>query len=104
MTEDAKAHTASGAGNFFDRSDRPIENISKFQADHNLYVVSPYVAAHLATRSFKALGSEPGTYIYTGNKLNFIIVPPALFQGASKAGAAHMIHYLAEEFKDEGHK
>jgi hypothetical protein len=67
--------------------------------------VSAYVAAHLAIKSFAMLSPQsPKTFIYTGNKLPFMIVPPLLSQGAGKAGAAHLIHYLAEEHKDSGYK
>ena len=88
----------------FDRSASPSSEIAALQADYDANVVSAYVAARLAVDSFNHVNAGPGTYIYTGNKLNFIVVPPLLSLGIGKAGAAHMIHYLAEEYKDQGHK
>ncbi|KAL7911508.1 hypothetical protein GGI35DRAFT_491688 [Trichoderma velutinum] len=81
------------------------EQIAGFQRDNNINIVSAYVAAHLATKSFAALSSESSkTFIYTGNKLPFMIVRPLLSQGVGKAGAAHLMHYLAEDYKESGYK
>lgn len=79
--------------------------ISSFQSDNNVNIVSGYAAAHLALKSFAVLpeGSSK-TFIYTGNKLPFMIVRPLMTGGVGKAAAAHLIHYLAEEHKDKGYK
>lgn len=100
----ADSNIASGSANMFDRAASPGSEIAALQADYNANVVSAYIAARLAVDSFNHVNAGPGTYIYTGNKLNFIVVPPLLSLGIGKAGAAHMIHYLAEEYKDQGHK
>mgnify|MGYP002347862830 CR=1 FL=1 len=104
QTAKTEPRIASGAASFFNRETPPSEFIPAFQADYNANVVSAYAAAHLAIQSFEARASGPGTYIYTGNKLNFIVVPPLLSPGIGKAGAAHMINYLAEEYGSDGHK
>ncbi|KAL6903896.1 hypothetical protein GGI43DRAFT_432598 [Trichoderma evansii] len=81
------------------------EQITAFQSDNNVNIVSAYVAAQLAITSFALLPPESSkTFIYTGNKLPFMIVRPLLSQGVGKAGSAHLIHYLAEEYKDSGYK
>lgn len=84
----------------------PLEQqIAAFQVDNNINIVSAYVAAHLAAKSFAAASPRSAnTFIYTGNKLPFMVVRPLLSQGVGKAGAAHLIHYLAEEYKDTGYK
>ncbi|KAH8816905.1 hypothetical protein F5884DRAFT_693893 [Xylogone sp. PMI_703] len=87
-------------------SSSPLDQqIAAFQTDNNINIVSAYIAAHLAIKSFAALLSDsPRVFIYTGNKLPFMVVRPLLSQGVGKAGAAHLIHYLAEEYKDHGYK
>ncbi|UKZ54309.1 hypothetical protein TrVGV298_008117 [Trichoderma virens] len=81
------------------------QQIAAFQCDNNINIVSAYVAAHLATKSFALLQPESSkTFIYTGNKLPFMVVRPLLSQGVGKAGSAHLMHYLAEEHKDSGYK
>ncbi len=82
------------------------QQIAAFQSDNNINIVSAYIASRLAIESFASLppGSSPGTFIYTGNKLPFMVVQPLLSQGVGKAGAAHLIHYLAEEYKDSSYK
>ncbi|KAL7893227.1 hypothetical protein HDV63DRAFT_222601 [Trichoderma sp. SZMC 28014] len=81
------------------------EKIAAFQSDNNVNVVSAYVAAQLAVKSFAELPQHSAkTFIYTGNKLPFMVVRPLLSQGVGKAGAAHLMHYLAEEHKESGYK
>jgi hypothetical protein len=81
------------------------EQIAAFQFDNNVNILSAYIAAQLAIKSFAELPQQsPKTFIYTGNKLPFMIVRPLLSQGVGKAGAAHLIHYLAEEYKESGYK
>lgn len=81
------------------------EDILAFQSDFNVNTVSAWVAARLAIGSFISLGEDvSGTFIYTGNKLNFIIVPPLLSNGVGKSATAHIIKYAAEKFKDTNHK
>ena len=86
-------------------STTPDQQISAFQSDNNINIVSAYIAARLAIKSFALLPrSSSETFIHTGNKLPFMVVRPLLTQGVGKAGAAHLIHYLAEEYKDQGYK
>ncbi|KAL7929215.1 hypothetical protein V8C35DRAFT_200978 [Trichoderma chlorosporum] len=81
------------------------DKIADFQADNNVNIVSAYAAAQLAVRSFSFLPKDlPKAFIYTGNKQPFMIVRPLLSVGVGKAGAAHLIHYLSEEYKDQGFK
>ncbi|KAJ5118106.1 hypothetical protein N7448_004247 [Penicillium atrosanguineum] len=81
------------------------DQISEFESANNVNIVSAYIAAKLAVKSFTLLPRQsPRTFIYTGNKLPLMIVQPLLAQGVGKAGAAHLIHYLAEEYKDQGYK
>ncbi len=84
----------------------PIEQQAiDLQSDNNINIVSAYLAARLAINSFDQLSSDsPRTFIYTGNKLPFMVVRPLLAGGVGKAGAAHMIHYLSEEYKDKGYR
>ncbi|KAJ5153025.1 uncharacterized protein N7482_009503 [Penicillium canariense] len=94
------------AASFSFRSSSPLnDQIVGFQSDNNVNIVSAYIAAYFAIRSFALAPSEASkTFIYTGNKLPFLVVPPLLSPGAGKAAAAHLIHYLAEEHKDQGYK
>ncbi|KAK2594577.1 hypothetical protein QQS21_007707 [Conoideocrella luteorostrata] len=86
-------------------TDPIAEQLSALQSDNNVNIVSPYIAAQLATKSFAQLPAEPSkTFIYTGNKLNFIVVRPLLGLGVGKSGGAHLMHYLAEEYRDQGYK
>ena len=79
------------------------EQTAAFQSDNNINIVSAHVAAQLAVASFRTHPEDlPKTFIYTGNKLPFMVVLPLLSQGVGKAGAAHLIHYLSEEHKKEG--
>ncbi|KAL7952693.1 hypothetical protein V8C34DRAFT_103956 [Trichoderma compactum] len=81
------------------------QQIAAFQLDNNINIVSAYVAAHLATKSFATLPPRSSrTFIYTGNKLPFMVVRPLLSQGVGKAGAANLMHYLAEDKKERGYK
>ena len=81
------------------------QQISAFQSDNNINIVSAYIASRLAVESFASLPpGSPGTFIYTGNKLPFMVVQPLLSQGVGKAGAAHLIHYLAEEYKESSYR
>ncbi|PNP39568.1 hypothetical protein TGAM01_v203910 [Trichoderma gamsii] len=81
------------------------EQVAAFQTDNNVNVVSAYVAAQLAVKSFAELPQQSSkTFIYTGNKLPFMVVRPLLSQGVGKAGAAHLVHYFAEEHKESGYK
>lgn len=81
------------------------QQISDFQLDNNANIVSAYAAAQLAIKSFSVLPpTSSKTFIYTGNKLNLMVVRPLLSQGVGKAGVAHLMHYLAEEHKDSGYR
>ncbi|KAL7917481.1 hypothetical protein ACQKWADRAFT_306746 [Trichoderma austrokoningii] len=81
------------------------EEIAAFQSDNNVNIVSAHIAAQLAIKSFAVLPRQSSkTFIYTGNKLPFMVVRPLLSQGVGKAGSAHLMHYLAEEYKDAGYK
>lgn len=81
------------------------QQISDFQLDNNANIVSAHIAAQLAIKSFSEIPPNSSkTFIYTGNKLNLMVVRPLLSQGVGKAGVAHLMHYLAEEHKDDGYK
>lgn len=103
MDEKLRNITASAVG--VDPSTPLSDQISEFEGANNANIVSAYIAAQLAVKSFALLPSDsPRTFIYTGNKLPLMIVRPLLAHGVGKAGAAHLVHYLAEEYKDQGYK
>lgn len=79
--------------------------MSELIEDTHTNIFSAYQAAKLAVESFAQLPPELSkTFIYTGNKQPWLIVPPLLTSGIGKAGAAHLVHYLSEELKDKGYK
>ncbi|KAK1246165.1 hypothetical protein MKX07_005234 [Trichoderma sp. CBMAI-0711] len=79
--------------------------LSSVITDAHVNTFSAYVAAQLAVKGFAELPSDaPKTFIYTGNKLNIMTLEPLLSFGMGKSATAHMIHYLAEVYKDTGYK
>ncbi|KZZ98591.1 NAD(P)-binding domain protein [Moelleriella libera RCEF 2490] len=86
-------------------SDSISQQVSSLQSDNNVNIVSPYIAARLAAQSFAQLPSDAArTFIYTGNKLNFVIIRPLLGLGVGKSGGSHVVRYFADEFKEQGFK
>ena len=95
--------TAS-AGRFPSASalERPVSELIE---DTHINIFSAYRAAQLAVESFAQLPPELSkTFIYTGNKQPWLVIPPLLTSGIGKAGAAHLVHYLSEELKGKGYK
>ncbi|KAH0489736.1 hypothetical protein TgHK011_010151 [Trichoderma gracile] len=79
--------------------------LSSVITDAHVNTFSAYAAAQLAVKGFAELPSDASkTFIYTGNKLNIMTLEPLLSFGMGKSATAHMIHYLAEVYKDTGCK
>lgn len=79
--------------------------MSELIEDTHTNIFSAYEAARLAVESFAQLPLEMSkTFIYTGNKQPWLVIPPLLTSGIGKAGAAHLIHYLSEELRDNDYK
>ncbi|KAL6853212.1 hypothetical protein J3F83DRAFT_764738 [Trichoderma novae-zelandiae] len=79
--------------------------LSSIITDAHVNTFSAYVAAQLAVKGFAELPPDASkTFLYTGNKLNIMTLEPLLSFGMGKSATAHMIHYLAEVYKDPGYK
>lgn len=80
------------------------ENVQK---DFMVNVVTPYVAAHEATKAWAELPKDvKKTFIYTGNITNVAIVPMPLMVnvGMGKAAAAYWIGTADAAFKEKGYR
>ena len=79
--------------------------LADFNRDFTINTVSPFVAAQQAVTGFAQLSeSESRTFIYTGNALNTMIIPPLLDLGVGKSATAHIIRSAASAYKDRGYK
>lgn len=82
--------------------DKPFESsIDVFRHDMNVNATSPWVAAGETVKCFDelglaSLGSEGGTFIFTGNLLNVAVAPGFLSFGMGKTASAHLIQHLAK--------
>lgn len=75
------------------------------QSDLNVNTVSAFVAAQQALQSFEKLPSSAAqTFIYTGNILNTVTMPPLLDLGVGKSATAHIIESAAAVYGDRGFK
>ena len=99
------AETKSAAAGRFPKTSALQRPVSELIEDTHTNIFSAYEAAQSAVESFAQLPQEMSkTFIYTGNKQPWLIIPPMLTSGIGKAGAAHLIHYLSEELKGKGYK
>lgn len=90
-----------------DDPNNPLEvPLEGFDADLNLMVRSPYVAAREAVREWKkAGGNRKGTFVMTGNCLPKKILPklPTLVTGGvGKAGANYWVGLSDAVFREQG--
>lgn len=87
-------------------SDDPLSlQLGDFSKDLNVNLTGAFVAAQQAATGFAQLpDSAAKTFIYTGNILNTIIIPPLLSLGVGKAATAHVIQSAAAAYKDRGYK
>ena len=66
---------------------------------------SAFLAIQEAVVAFKDLPSTASrTFIYTGNILNSVAVPPFLGLGMSKSAAAHLIAMASQTYSEKGYK
>jgi hypothetical protein len=80
-------------------------SLTDFTKNLNINTTSAFSAAQQAALAFKSLpDSASKTFIYTGNILNFHIMPPLLDLGVGKSGTSHIIRVAAEAYKDKGFK
>ncbi|KAJ5587255.1 uncharacterized protein N7459_003020 [Penicillium hispanicum] len=76
-----------------------------FIRDLKINTTSAFVAAQQAALGFEKLpDSAPKTFIYTGNILNTMTIPPLLSLGAGKSATAHIIQSAAAAYYDRGFK
>ncbi|KAF7551806.1 hypothetical protein G7Z17_g4752 [Cylindrodendrum hubeiense] len=79
--------------------------LTDFTRDFNINTTSAFVAAQQAALGFQKLPSSASkTFIYTGNILNTITMPPLLDLGVGKSATAHIIESAAAAYKDRGYK
>ncbi|KAL9110602.1 MAG: hypothetical protein Q9227_004960 [Pyrenula ochraceoflavens] len=79
--------------------------LTDFTRDLSINTVSAFVAAQQAAAAFSQLpGSASRTFIYTGNCLNTMTLPPLMSLGVGKSATARMIQSAAEGYKDKGFK
>ncbi|KAK1249570.1 hypothetical protein MKX07_003086 [Trichoderma sp. CBMAI-0711] len=84
------------------------QQISAFQRDNNINIVSTYTATQFAIRSFSVLPPESSkTFIYTGNKQHLMVIPPLLSQGVgfTSRTSANLTEarYMAPNKQDNQH-
>ena len=80
----------------------PLDNL---KASRSVGLDSAYVAVQEALRGFKDLSNSlPTAFIYTGNTLNQIAIPPVLPFALSKVAAAMMIEYGANAYGQKGYR
>ena len=78
--------------------------LSTFSTDLAANFTSVYASAHEAVSGFSSLpASLPKTFIYTGNKLNLIVIPALLSLGVGKSAAAHLIEASSVAYKENGY-
>ncbi|RAH44991.1 SDR family NAD(P)-dependent oxidoreductase [Aspergillus brunneoviolaceus CBS 621.78] len=77
----------------------------QFTRDLNVNTTSVFVAAKLAVEGFETLpASAARTFLYTGNALNTVAVPPLFTLGVGKTATAHMIECAAIAYREKGYK
>ncbi|KAF4331546.1 aldo-keto reductase [Fusarium beomiforme] len=92
--------------NVFDPAD-PLSGLSTKQVEYDMAVncISAILAAHHAVLGFKQLPSSPyKTFIYTGNKLNFMTLEQVPLFGIGKSAASYLIHTASKAYQREGFK
>ena len=79
--------------------------LTDFARDLTLNVTSAFVAAQQAALGFEQLDkSASRTFIYTGNALNEMIIPPLMDLGVGKSATAHVIRVAAAAYAEKGFK
>ncbi|PYH77392.1 putative short chain type dehydrogenase [Aspergillus uvarum CBS 121591] len=77
----------------------------QFARDLNVNIASVFIAAKLAVEGFETLpASAARTFLYTGNALNTVAVPPFFTLGIGKSATAHMIECAAIAYREKGYK
>jgi NAD(P)-dependent dehydrogenase (short-subunit alcohol dehydrogenase family) len=73
----------------------------------NVNVISPFVAAHVASEGWSKLDSATNkVFIYTGNIQNQVVLPVPLMLslGIGKAAAGHWIEFADKAFSPKGYR
>ena len=79
--------------------------LNDFQRDFSVNTIGAFIAAQQAVLGFKSLpDSASKTFIYTGNALNTITLPPLLTLGLGKSATAHVIQSASAAYADQGFK
>ena len=80
-------------------------SLEQFIHDTNINATSAVVAVHHAIQGFKELPfSGLKTFIYTGNKLNVMPSPKAMYFGMGKTAMAHLIWDCSVAYREQGFK
>ena len=78
-------------------------SLQDYTAAMNIGVNSAFAAAQQAVLGFHKLPTDlQKTFLFTGNGLNTMVMPPLLNLGMPKAAAAHMIEAAAQSYADKG--
>lgn len=92
-------------GAFVDLSDPASLPLEDFATSLTVNTTSLYAAIQEAVKSFGDLPIDASkTFIFTGNALNNIAVPPMLPLGVGKAASAHLIDYISKAYVFRGFK
>jgi len=79
-----------------------LENALK---DLNINTLSVLASAKEAKNSFSKLPATASkTFIFTGNALNKMIIPPLMSAGMAKSATAHLLESAALAYKGDGYK
>lgn len=95
----------AAAATFGDAKNPFKPSAAEFAKDLTVNTTSAYVAAQQAIQAFESLpDSASRTFIYTGNALNTMVMPPLLTLGVGKSATAHIIEVATKSYGDKGFK
>ena len=92
-------------GGFADLKDPVSYPLDSFTTDQTVNTISLYAAIQESIKGFAELPfNSSKTFIYTGNALNKMVIPPMLSLGVGKAASAHLIEYVSKAYILDGYK
>lgn len=95
----------AAAAHFVPAEDPLKLSATDLQADTVVNVGSALVAAQQAIAGWAELpASVSKSFVYTGNFLNFEIMPALLANGIGKSAAAHLIKVASAAYADKGYQ
>lgn len=104
LLTDTPGHEAAAA-----TMNEPMDPLSlrvqDFARDLSINTTSAFAAAQQAALAFAQLpASASKTFIYTGNALNTMTLPPLMSLGVGKSAMAHVIQSAVAAYKEKGFK